>query len=554
MKCIGLVASLALLAIPANAAPQKTPDGPTAHISSGSVRGAMDGATAVFKGIPYAAPPVGNLRWREPQPAASWAGVHDAIQFSSPCTQDTAGVDRFLSYQAAAYNAPFEKQPVVSSEDCLYLNVWTPNWAAQKNLAVMVFFHGGSNVVGSAAEAAYDGKALASHGVIVVTVNYRLGVMGFLAHPALTAESPHHSSGNYGLLDQMLALYWIKQNIAQFGGNPSNVTVFGESAGAIDIGMLIASPLSTGLFGRAISESGPVFGLAPARTLAEGEKFGTALSSAANAASIAQLRQVPAAQLQDIAGQVLKAQFQNFSVGTPVVDGWVLPLSPAKAYATGHIQHVDLMIGLNQREFSAFRVSAAEMAKNNPPKKGASDNALKNMAVAAHPIYGSWTDIALGSYLAQALVHRDAAIDAATTEMLAACPIGATATLVSLAGPKAYVYRFDRTVPGPGESNLGAFHSLELPYLFGAFQTREWNWLKFTAADYQLGAKMQTYWTQFAKTGNPNASGLPNWPQWSYPKEGYLDFGQTGDVVTSDGFSPRFCNLSPDRVKEQLSE
>jgi para-nitrobenzyl esterase len=518
------------------------------------VRGSMNGGTAVFKGIPYAEPPVGDLRWRPPQAAANWTGVRDANQFGSACTQDTGGVDRFLSFQAAAYNAPFEKVPVVSSEDCLYLNIWTPNWPASKNLPVMVFFHGGSNVVGSAGEPAYDGEVLASHGVIVVTVNYRLGVMGFLAHPALTAESPHHSSGNYGLLDQILALSWLRQNISEFGGNPLSVTVFGESAGAIDIGDLIISPLSTGLFQRAISESGPVFGLGPARTLADGQKVGAAVSAAAAGASLAQLRQMPATQVAQITGRVLKDQFPGVAAGNPTIDGWVIPEDPAKAYATGRIQHIDLMIGLNQREFSAFRVSAAATAKNGPPQKAGTDGALKTMAAAAHPLYGGWTDMALGSYLAQALTHRDAAIDAATTDMLAGCPIGATATMVSVAGPKVFVYRFDRTVPGPGESNLGAFHSLELPYLFGAFQTREWKWLKFSAADYQLAAKMQTYWTQFAKTGNPNATGLPDWPQWSYPKEGYIDFDRTGDVVTSDSFSPRFCYLSPDRLKERLSQ
>jgi para-nitrobenzyl esterase len=554
VKNIGLLVSLVLLTISAKATPQKMPDGPVVRIAAGSVRGYMDGGTAVFKGIPYAAPPLRDLRWREPQPAASWTGVREAVQFANACTQDSAGVDRFLSFQAAAYNAPFEKQPVVSSEDCLYLNLWIPDWAAHQNLPVMVFFHGGSNVVGNAGEPGYDGKALASHGVIIASVNYRLGVIGFLAHPALTAESPHHSSGNYGLLDQMFALSWIKQNIAQFGGDPSRATVFGESAGAVDIGTLIASPLSTGLFQRAISESGPAFGLGPARTLAQGEQVGVAISTAAQSASLSQLRQMPATQLLQITGQVLKDQFPGVNVGTPLIDHWVLPENPAKAYATGHIQRVDLMIGLNQREFSAFRIIAEAAAKNNPAQKSGTDNALKNMAAAADPLYGGWTYVALGTYLAQALPHRDAAIDAATTDMLAGCPVGATASLVSVAGQKVFVYRFDRTVPGPGESNLGAFHSLELPYVFGAFQSREWTWLKFTGVDYQLSTKMQTYWTQFAKTGNPNATGLPNWPEWSYPKESYLDFGQTGDVMPSESFSPRFCRLAPDRLKEQLSE
>lgn len=557
MKILCHVLALSALLLTAAAGSAAAKQAPVLHLASGSVRGYLDGSTAVFKGIPYAAPPVGNLRWREPQPVAAWPGVRDATKFGSACTQSTSGLDHFLAPLAAAYGAPYETEAVSSSEDCLYLNVWVPEWASRGALPVMVWLHGGSNVVGSGSQSAYDGSALAAHGVIVVTINYRLGVMGFFSHPDLTAESPHHSSGNYGLLDQIAALQWVKDNIAQFGGNPANVTVFGESAGAVDIGTLMASPLSKGLFQRAISESGPAFGVAPARTLAQGEAVGKLVGSAAQGQSsspLAALRQMPAAQVIQLTGQVLQAHFPGMDTGSAVVDGWVLPRIPAKTYAAGSAQHVDLMIGINGREFSAFRVGAEADAKKNRHQQGGVSEALKSMADTAHPLYGAWTDLAMGTYLAQSLVEGNAATDQAANDMLAACPIGATSTLMSAEGQKVFVYRFDRAIQGKGESNLGAFHGLEIPYVFGSFQDRNWKWLKFDEADYNLSQKMQVYWTNFAKTGNPNSSGLPKWPTWESGKEGYLDFSPAAEAFPRDSFAPRFCYLSLARLKQGLDE
>lgn len=260
MRLTSLCVALLLLPVPFG-----KPRGPVVQLTSGAVEGEINGNVAVFKRIPYAQPPVGPLRWREPHPVVPWAGVRDATKASAPCMQNPAGTDNFIQPLAETYGVAYTLQKLEPSEDCLYLNVWTPLLQAGAPVPVMVWVHGGSNRVGSGSESGYEGTSLASNGVVVVTINYRLGIMGFFVHPELTAESPHHSSGNYGLLDQIAALRWVQENIAQFGGDPGNVTLFGESAGAIDSTLLMTSPLAANLFRRVIAESGPVFGLGPAR-------------------------------------------------------------------------------------------------------------------------------------------------------------------------------------------------------------------------------------------------------------------------------------------------
>jgi para-nitrobenzyl esterase len=561
LQLIPLLAIL-LLSLTVSADFPASDQGPVVHLASGSVRGKLQGAVAVFQGIPYAAPPVGALRWKEPQPVAARTGVRDAMKPSAACVQDVAGVGHFLAPLAAAYDAPFEIQPVTSSEDCLYLNIWLPEWPSKTSpLPVMVWLHGGSNRVGSGAETAYNGTSLVSHGVIVVTINYRLGVIGFFSHPELTQESAHHSSGNYGLLDQIAALQWVKQNIADFGGDPGNVTVFGESAGSIDAMTLIASPLSSGLFRRVIAESGPAFGLGPARTIAEAQKVGAAVGLAAGGTSnsaLENLRKLPATEVAKLDEQVVAAQFKGFPTSAAITDGWFLPQSPERAYASGQIQKVDVMVGLNGREMSAFRIGAAAAAKvaGKPANSGGSGDVLKTMAAAVRPLYGSWTDVALAMYVAKMVVNRDAATDQASNDMLLACPIGAEAALTTAAGNHAYVYSFDRSVPGKGQANLGAFHAIELPYVFNAFQDRSWSWLPASETDFKLSRTIEAYWTNFAKTGDPSSPaspGLSTWPSWTYAKEPYLEFNENGDAVSRQSFSPIFCHLSPDRLKQQLS-
>jgi para-nitrobenzyl esterase len=531
--------------------------GPLVHLASGTLEGTMSGEIAVFKGIPFAQPPVGPLRWRPPQPNAPWSGIRDATKPSRPCMQSLQGVDSFIAPLAAAYGVTYSPQQLDPSEDCLYLNVWTPQLKPGVHLPVMVWLHGGSNRIGSGTEPAYDGASLASRGVIVVTVNYRLGVMGFFAHPELTAESPHHSSGNYGLLDQIEALRWVKQNIAQFGGDPENVTLFGESAGSVDATTLMASPLAASLFRRVIAESGPAFGLGPSQNLARMELLGAAVGKEAGGqpgSELTVLRKLPAAQIAQIQSNLIASRFKGYDPNASIADGWVLPQSPAKAFALGKIQQVDLLAGLNAREFSAFRIGAAAAAKKSPQpaNKPSVTEQLKQFADVARPLYGDWTDTAVATYAVQILFHGAPAIDQASNDIVAACPIGAEAALTTNTGRRAFVYRFDRSIPGKGESELGAFHSVELPYVFGTFQVRTFSWLPFTPTDQKLSQIVQTYWTNFAKTGDPNGPGLPHWDSWSTDQESYISFGESGDAVPQKHFSPMYCHLSPDRLKEQL--
>ena len=531
---------------------------PMVSVREGRLRGTVHGATAVFEGIPYAAPPIGSLRWREPQVPQRWIGIRDATKPGNACVQNSAGLDAFIAPLAATYGASYQVQPVSSSEDCLYLNVWSPNWPNKGMLPVMVWLHGGSNRIGSGSQSTYAGESLASHGVIIVTINYRLGFMGFFSHPELTRESPHHSSGNYGLLDQLAALRWVRENIAEFGGDPRNVTLFGESAGSIDAGTLVASPLAAGLFRRVILESGPPFGLGAAHTLQQAEAAGTAIGKAApghSTSTLENLRSLPATQVAELATQTIKTQFKGFDPFSATVDGWVLPQTTSKAFGSGSIQKVDLLVGLNGRELSAFRVGAAMAAKQKPtPEKGGSaSEAVKNLADAARPLYGGWTNAAIGIYLGGMLIHRDAAIDQASNDILMACPIGAVAALASNAGQRVYVYKFDRSIPGKGEADLGAFHGLEVPYVFNTFEDRVWRWLPFTEVDHKLSHMIEVYWTNFAKTGDPNATGLTPWPRWQSSGEPYLEFNQDGSAAARRNFSPPFCHLSADHLKQQLT-
>jgi len=532
--------------------PRTATPGPVLHVSGGSLRGYFQGTTAVFKGIPYAAPPVGDLRWREPQPPLPWRGVRDATKPGSACVQDPGGLGPFIKPLAAAYGASYEIEPVSSSEDCLYLNVWAPGWPPRQPLPVMVWLHGGSNALGSGSESTYDGTALVSRGVILVTINYRLGVLGFFSHPELTAESPHHSSGNYGLLDQLAALRWVKENAARFGGDPANVTLFGESAGAIDAGGLITSPLSAHLFQRVIVESGPPFGLGKIQTLAQGEAVGMSIGKAApgNSPSVTNLRKLPAVQLMQLAN----AQSKGMYPGNAILDGWVLSEPPAKAFASGAIQKVDLIVGLNGRELSAFRVVAAAGSKvaPEPEKGGGLGQAVKGLADTVHPLYGGWTDAAITLYLLKAIVNRERAIDEASNDMLVACPSGAMAGFTRAQGGKVFVYKFDRTIPGKGESALGAFHGLEIPYVFNALRDRTWRWLPFTAEDQKLAGVIETYWTNFAKTGSPNSAGAPDWPAWENGSGNYMEFAPNGTAASAQDFAPTFCDVSLDRLRRQI--
>jgi para-nitrobenzyl esterase len=523
---------------------------PIVEISTGTLRGAAAGSAIAFRGIPYAQPPVGELRWQPPRPATPWAGVRDASRPGTACTQRASGLTPFFAPMAKAYDAKFEQPPIASSEDCLYLDVWVPEWPVKRSLPVMVWLHGGSNRVGSGTQSTYDGASLARRGVLVVTLNYRLGAMGFLSLPELTAESPHRSSGNYGLLDQLAALNWVKLNIARFGGDPDNVTLFGESAGAIDATRLMTSPLAAGLFRRVISESGPAFDAG--MTLSRAEAFGSAVNALApgsvSGTPLGKLRALPADEVETLVAKA--AEHLPTDITAATVDGWVLPMSPQQAFLTGSIQKVDLLIGLNGRELSAFRLSAAAagVSSGGPGSVEASPG-LKKISEAAHPYFGHWTNLAIAGYLGRILLNKNAGTDAAVNDLIGACPVGALASLTHAIGEQVFVYRFDRSIPGKGEADLGAFHSLEVPYVFGSLRDKEWQWLPATADDASLSDLLQTYWTNFAKTGNPNGAGLPDWPAWSDDKSEFLLIKPDASVTTQRNFAPLFSSLGAEELK-----
>jgi para-nitrobenzyl esterase len=527
--CLGL--SLALAACAQNA--------PVVNVVGGGVRGYLAAPGAVFKGIPFAEPPVGALRWREPQPVQPWRGVRDATRYSAACIQNPIGTGAFLGPLARRYGETAPTPRWDLSEDCLYLNIWTPEWPVKEPRAVMFWIHGGSNQIGSGNETGYDGAALAKRGVLVVTINYRLGALGFFAHPELTRESPHRSSGNYGLLDQIAALRWVRDNIAAFGGDPARVTVFGESAGSIDAGMLMCSPLAAGLFARTIMESGPVLGIAYAHSLGKAEAFGERVAKLAltGSPSIDRLRGLPAQAILAAAARAIK-QEPNPEF---VLDGWVLTRTPQAVFATGAEQPASMIIGNNGREASVFRgASATSVTANSGPMK------------TLHISYGGMAPVAMAAYAIDTHMGRTAAADEWLNDALMTCPSAAMATLNAAAGRPSFLYQFHRSIPGKGESDLGSFHSLELPYVFASLQNPVWRWLHFEKQDEVLADAIEGYWTNFAKTGDPNGGGLPQWRPYAPASEPYMEFGNDGRAHPRQGVRPTFCSLGIPKLKQRL--
>lgn len=448
-----------------------------AQVEGGRIDGVPIGGLTAFKGVPFAAAPVGQLRWREPQPVAPWSGVRRADKFSPACMQ--VGVS--MSGEA----------PPAISEDCLYLNIWTPN--ERGPLPVLVWIHGGGFVNGSAAMPLYSGDALARRGVVVVTVAYRLGAFGFLAHPELTRESAHRSSGNYGLMDQVAALKWVKRNIAAFGGDPNRVTVAGQSAGSMSVSILMASPLAKGLFHRAIGQSGGLFEpvqLAPRFLLANAERDGEAYAASVGAKSIASLRARSADAL-------LKGAFGP--VSHPVIEPYLLPETPYDVFAAGRQSQMPILIGSN----------ADEARSLTDPK----DVKASTFAADIEKTFG-----ALPPQLIEAYPHRTdeearRARIAFETDLRFGWNMWAWARLhTSQSNNKVYSYRFTQKPPFPNDSvyaGWGASHFAELWYMFDHLDQERWRW---SAGDRKLANAMAGYWANFVKSGNPNGGGLPNWP------------------------------------------
>jgi len=496
--------------------------------TSGPLRGvARPDGGAEFLGIPYAQPPVGDLRWHEPLPVKPWSEVRTANSFGAPCTQPVMG--DWIRHDAEA-----------GKEDCLFLNIVTSVWPVKQPLPVMLYLHGGANEGGSASSAFYNGGALVDHGVLLVTVNYRLGILGFFAHPVLSAESTHHSSGNYGLMDQILALRWVRENIASFGGDPSNITVFGHSAGAIDIGLLMTSGLSKDLFKRAIAESGTSFGH-PLLPLVAAEKAGEAfvanLKLPTGVEGLKQLREFTAQQL--LASKSSQSPYSHFGAD---IDGWVIARQPAAVFAAGEEASIPLLFGTTSRELGAasWRMPTAQDALRNSIA-----NSFGELAPRALAAYGL---AEVGQPGNDSFYGSPA--DQWAADLFIRCPATAQGGWHFAAHHPTYEYEFAHAIPG--QEAQGAIHGAELPYVFGYFPKGGNIAAKFAETDIQLSEMMETYWTNFAKTGNPNAVGLPAWPAFGIERT-YIRFDQDGRVVRLANLRDNQCGVYRDSLAAHLS-
>jgi para-nitrobenzyl esterase len=445
-----------------------------------------DGVT-LFAGVPFAAPPVGPLRWREPQPVADWSGVREAKKFGPRAMQ----LPIFSDMQFRSDG---------TSEDCLYLNVWTPAKTDHDKLPVLVYFYGGGLVGGDGSEYRYDGESMAQKGIVSLTVNYRLGCFGFLAHPELTAESTHHASGNYGLLDQSAALQWVQKNIAAFGGDPKRVTIAGESAGSTSVCAQMASPLSKNLIAGAIGESGSVLGDRPATPLARAEQNGLKFADAVGAKSLADLRAMPAQALLDASGK------RNGPRIGWAVDGWFFPKDPAAIFAAGEQARVPLLVGWNSEESGKGGVLGRDEATP------------ENLTKAIHRLYtnDAEADAILKAYSASTPDEAaQAATDLASDRFIAFNTWRWSDLQRKTGGQPVYRYYFSRPRPAPVvKSNFpspkGAVHASEIEYAMGNLPSNKvYTW---TLDDYAVSDTMEDYFANFIKHGNPNGPGLPRWP------------------------------------------
>lgn len=456
---------------------------------NGILKGIFENEIEVYKGVPFAAAPVGELRWQAPKPPIPWDGVRLADKFSPVCMQ------------VGMY--PKDSPQEEMNEDCLYLNIWKPQKTNTESLPVMVWFYGGGLVNGSASTSLYSGENLTKKGVIVVTANYRLGALGFLAHPELSEEASYKSSGNYGLLDMIATLRWVQENIGSFGGDPNNVTILGQSSGAISINALTTSPLAKGLFHKVIAQSGGLFEpieLDKGFSLKELENSGVRFATRAGAKSLKELREIPANELIKIPAYT--------SIN---IDGYVLTQSPFVAYKNHEQYKTPVLLGYTTEEGRAF-MSDLKITKDNyrdelgkhfpswlvyltAPDAGKTDHeALKAAISFQGDIRFGWN---MWTWAKFASKQED---------------------------NKVYFYQFAQSPPYPTDylEGSGSTHGSELFYVFGNFKSRDWFW---TADDILLSNAMINYWTNFAKYGNPNSEELPQWPEFSIksPKTLFLE-------------------------------
>jgi para-nitrobenzyl esterase len=475
--------------------------------ANGIVEGTTEASSGIrmFKGIPFAAPPVGQLRWKPPQPVANWEGVRNADQFGPRAMQLPVFGD--MSFRSNGM-----------SEDCLYLNVWTSATSAEARLPVLVYFYGGGNLAGDGSELRYDGASLARKGIVVLTVNYRLNVFGFFAHPELSAESLQRASGNYGYLDQAAALHWVRQNIAAFGGDPARITIAGESAGSISVSVQMASPFAKELIAGAIGSSGSVMGTLPAIPLAEAEQNGIAFAISIGANSLAALRALPAAQLLEATAAVPIGQYAATD------DGYFLPRPAEAIFAAGEQAHVPLLVGWNSEEAPYMFLL------------GADDPTPENYWGIVRARYGDRAEEVLKLYPAASVEE----VKAAATDLASDNFIGYStwkwADLHGRTGGQP-VYRYLYAHPRPpmrpemGDAvgglaggvltgpeaeaqrippARGAVHSADIEYFMGNLATNTvYAW---TEEDEQVSELLQTYYANFVKMGDPNGPNLPAWP------------------------------------------
>ena len=485
---------------------------------------------AVFKGLPYAAAPIGQLRWRPPQERDAESGFRTARAYGPACIQTQRLIhwenrilekmgrdaDRVKAYENISVawhgeDAGRVGELVNIGEDCLYLNVWTPDHGDDQDLPVMVWIHGGSNRSGWSNQHYFDGSKLAADGAVVVTINYRLGVFGFFAHPALSAESDQGVSGNYAILDQIAALQWVRKNARKFGGDPDNVTIFGESAGGNNVATLLASPLAKGLFHRAIVQS---TGFGRSRSADEDEAIGVKIASALGipddlppADTLAELRSLGP-------GEILRASnaARNGAGYAPSVDGWVLPQTTLQALQGGFASNIETIVGINRDETSLFIFGPAsedrlEQAIGTLAREKGQEERLRRILSGEPDVFKRLVRLTTGN------------------SML--CPSKRAALAMSAHQDDVYFYLFSRERPG-SDIWLGAHHAAEIPYVFGTGR----DILAWPEVDLELSDAMRRYWVQFARSGNPNSDGLPQWPRLSASDPAYMDLGDSVRAAT----------------------
>jgi len=481
-------------------------EAPRVKIANGTLEGVNESGIKTFKGVPFAAPPVGDLRWKEPQPVKDWTGVRKADKFGPRAMQLPVFGD--MNFRSDGM-----------SEDCLYLNVWTPAKTGNEKLPVLVYFYGGGFMAGDGSELRYDGESMARKGIVSITVNYRLGIFGFLSHPELTKESSHHASGNYGLLDQSAAVQWVQKNIAAFGGDPKKITIAGESAGSFSVSAQMASPLSKNIIAGAIGESGSLLGLNPTSSLKDAEKAGADFGTSIKANSLADLRAIPADQLLKATAN---AGFGRFPI---CVDGYFFPKAPLEIFEKGEQARVPLLVGWNSQEM----VYQMVMGQDKPT--------LDNYKKAVEKLYGEKSAEAMTVYSAS----NDEEAEQVATDLASDRFIGFStwkwSDMQSKTGGKpVYRYLYARPRPqmraemGNATAGLaggvirdtsankapkmpparGAVHSAEIEYALGNLPTnRVYDW---QPEDYKVSEIMQAFFANFIKTGNPNGMGSPEWP------------------------------------------